>query len=170
MSVTPSGMLSLPLENLRTLVAASAAFQAWVGATGETEAELIASAKEHIYLVGLDGDNVVNARPFAVVDHGESWTLTRLAEPHTYRATGSLLLCFEDNVDAAHAGSIPDAQLAFTNMVGDVVEDMFEKAGTDTYLAVSQITLVRGPSRSAETQQKTEGDFMQIVLQVDWGP
>ena len=172
-SAAAAGPISLPLDHLRTLVAASSTFQAWVGATGETEAQRIASAKEHVYVAALPAP-IAAKRPFALVAHGDAWQ--READTggagHSYLKTGSLYLGFEANVAEANqvAGSEGDAFIAFANEVGNTIADMEVLSGTGTYLNVTRISEYVRPRRAHPDEAGNAGVYYEAAYTIDWGP
>lgn len=159
------GVLAAPLETLRRMVAASATFQSWTSSANATE------AKTHVHLVAITDASA--ARPFAIVryaedaDHREdasAWGATQL-----FIDQGSIELGFEADVADGDADSHEDAELAFVNDIGQIMEDVNDIAGTDDYLILRGWEVVRGPARAHPSEEHSEGDYYQILLTVEYG-
>lgn len=157
MTVTPSGILSEPLANLRAALSQCAAFQTWAGAANATE------ALESIALVEKDD----LTRPFAVVDDGDAYSNERLDSAGTFRDQGSLFLLFEDAVAEENAASESDAILAFTNAIGAILEDLWEI--TPGVFDMRSLSKVFGPTRSDDKERVQGADYVQIAFRVQWG-
>jgi len=164
--VSASAAISLPLENLRTLVAASANFQAWVGAGDASE------AKEHVYRVAADSP-FSSKRPFALVRNADPGEVEHASEAggaaQYFVESGALELYFEDAVAEANQDSHADAELAFLNTVGAIMGDMEALAGSGTYLTMTGWQILAGPTRSHPDETESGGDFYQVLLKVTWG-
>src|SRR4051812_39751424 len=93
MPISPTGPVSLPLENLRILLAGCPGFRTWVGAANATEArtrillvEMTAPADPQ----GYTAAELAAMRPFAVIDEhqleddrpgGDAWVWDRVGLP-----------------------------------------------------------------------------------------
>jgi len=164
-----------PLELLRTLVAASATFQSWVGATGATEAELIASAKASVYLVGLDDvsgtdywDTVSSARPFALLDIGEEFEHVRSAHISSFVPSGSLLARFESAVASGDKDDAEAAQKAHVKTVGDILGEMEAKSAEAGYLIINGFSMT-DINRTPQDDVKDWGDAFASDWVISWG-
>ena len=168
MAVAPTGSLSKPLYNLQTLIASSATFQTWVGATGDAEAKL-AAARARIYLAAKPGGSAV--RPFAVVGQGDEreWPGLAGGARNHFGDSGSLLVSFEADVAEEDQDDDADAEMAFLNPVGGVIDDILQLSASGGYLAVTGITLSDGPGRSDPRERDSLGDAYWILFQVRWG-
>lgn len=161
---TAAGALSLPMENLRTLLANSAHFQSWVGVA---DAE---SAKAHIYIAAIDGADVVTSRPFAMITNVpgqanfDSNAVAGGGRMHFFD-TGSLYLWFESAIATADQSSHQDAHFVFLNNAGEFVDDMKTLAGSGSYMAVTDFKVVNGPVRAAKEEQT---EYYQIVFEVSY--
>ena len=160
MAVTPSGPLSLPLDNLRTLLANCPSFQTWVGA---------ADAAEALAAISLVAVETVE-RPLAIVMQapGRGWASRQNAggAANWFSQSGTLLILFEDDVEAEAIE--PDAELTFTNLVGAIISEMQDLAGSGGHLNVTSIAIKDGPSRSDFSEKESTGDYYQVVLEVGW--
>lgn len=160
MPVSPAGMLSLPAHYLRETVAASAAFQAWVGVGSA------AAALPSIHLFGADAGA---ARPLAVIDfkpggfHRERFA--RAAGSHFMGGATLELMFIALITEAADV----DAAYEFTNVVGAIVADMELLFGSSGYLDARELTLVSGPSRPELDEEQTRANEYAALfeLQVD---
>jgi hypothetical protein len=179
MSVTPTGILSLPLDRMRTLLASCEAFQTWVGVDSEDvgTATGIAEAKEHVYLLGLAEGQTQGAsarsarRPLVIVSWGEDADGEPDSEPCDYWLhSGSLWVMFEHLADPdSESLSTEDAVLSFANDVGGILEDMYALAGTAGYLTVTQWRKIAGPARmDPESVSAGELDVCQLAIEMAW--
>lgn len=181
MPIEPTGPLSLPLANLRTLVAACPAFQSWVGAADPGAAE------ERIHLVDFEppaGRNYTveeldTLRPYAVVDEfafpddrpgGDAWVSVRHGSG-AFVDAGKLLLRFCGNVPPEDEANPAEARLAFMNAVGAVVREIQGLGGGDTdYLSVHRIARWEPYQRASFGEAEAQGDFYLCSFVVTWGP
>ena len=162
-----------PLENMRTLIAASATFQAWVGATGGTEAELIASAKASVYLVAIPGQDdttyaavVAAGRPFALlsIEGARRWP-----SGHTGHApSGEIHASFESDVSADDSASPEAAAKTHTKQVGLIVHEMEAKSAEGGYPILRDVD-IEPPIRTPEEDAKEYGDAFVSDLILHWG-
>lgn len=228
---TPSGLASLPLKYLEDTLAASAAFQGWVGAANPAEAKerihpvSVATAEALVTVTGgaisavdlveagygYDAAPTVTVRGtgtgasitaavsggkvtgFTIVDGGTGyvagkteivvagppmpWALIDWA-PNFERAaaaggsrryfeqTGDLVVVLRAPVDADHDDA--EASYAFMNIVGAIIEDMEELAGTAGYLSIDRLGRAQGPRRPEAAEVKVAGDFYEYWLRVGW--
>jgi hypothetical protein len=193
MAVTPSGMLSLPMECLRVLLANCTAWQSWTGTANAT------LAKARIYLHDIPApaadegsytaSELQTIRPFARIDDwmpergfgDEPWKSSRVAERSAFRTTGKLVLDFSDDVDASDTANATDTKLRFTNRVGGVIEELLGKAGSSDYLSVGDlaagvapigilsIEVYQGYLRSDQAETDAQGEHTRMQFLVHWG-
>lgn len=174
MSHTASGRIALVLENMRSLLAVSATFQTLRNAANATD------AKVGIHLVSLpepvDGhvytlEELQAYRPFALIDFpddGESFNSSRIAET-AYQDSGRLVMMLEAEVPDALAKRPADAKIWFLNQVGAILTEMMAYSGDAGYLTVHTFRILRGPERSRDDVLSAEGDFFQVLLEIEWG-
>jgi hypothetical protein len=180
MPVTASGIVSLPLENLRILVANCDAFQTW------TESADVATAKTRLHLIAplaedgrkFTAEELASLRPFAVIDEwrapggrqgGGSWVMDRHALGG-YTPSGKLILTFEDAVADEDKDNHDEARLQFMNQLGAVLNEMLDLGGGDTdYLSIHRIERWDFYARSDETEKTPQGDFYWASYLIDWG-
>ena len=106
--------------------------------------------------------------PFCLVDWGPNFRRRAAAggaRTH-FEQEGDLAMLFRAGIDPAHDEET--AAWAFLNVIGAVIADMEELAGTAGYLDISAITRERGPYRPEEDEVKTAGDFYEAVYRVEW--
>jgi len=158
-SVTPTGILSLPLARLRTLVAACSAWTSWGGALGD------------IYMVTAEPTSV---RPFAVITDSDEWIAESDSSDPTavnFRENGTLLMTVEADVDADH--SVDDAAFDFRNNLGALIEDMMDLSGTGgtgaETLWIMRVRMIDPPMRAHPDIRNDQGDFYQATLAIEYG-
>lgn len=160
MPVTPAGMLSLPLANLRTALSRCVAFQTWTGAANE------AAALAYISLVEK-GSSLTGK--FAVVDDGTEYTGESITSGATFHEEGSLALIFQGNVHTDYANSEVDAQLEFTNAIGAILEELITYCGNNRdVFSISKFSKIFGPWRSDDEERNADNDYMQMGFWVGW--
>lgn len=185
---TPLGVLSEPLQVLRTTLADCTQFRTWCGAANQ------AQALARIYYfdapVPASAADAHTAaawaayRPFAVVD-----CEPRAGNIFAHRATsagswdflqaGTLWAHLEEVYDTENDSNNPDeAFMSFGNSVGKILrrkaddaadfKGLLDLAGGGGYLATTRCT-VYGPYRADEDERTAYGDFMAVDLQIEWG-
>ena len=163
MAVTPTGALSVPIDYLRQLVAASATFRTWTNQATE------ALAKNRVYAPAKP--KIINGQPSGIVwphavcgFHDGGWSIGgRMGE---YVAGGStLFLYFEAKIPIS---SEPDETYTFTNQVGAIVNEMWvaSRDGTADRLDVNRITKTQGPQWASESLQAGEANSQQGIMVV----
>lgn len=159
MSVAPTGILSVPLERLRGMVASSSAFQAWTGTTSAT------AAKARVHVVNVDDTDLV--RPLAVVDWGDKLRWQQRS-PDLHEPVGECTLYFEADVSPDEAG-YQDAAYAFMNQVGAVLAEVFALSGQSGWLNLLETEMRGAPARPLKSQAVALGDFYAATFVVTWG-
>ena len=171
---SPAGSISLAQEYLRDTLAASATFQAWVGAASAAAAEasiyqddLPAPATPPEYtLAELQG-----YRPMAIIqtdeDGGYLVEQDSAGDGFDFDEHGKLWLCLEGNVSEALANQNAEMLLQFRNTVGQILDDMLALAGTVGYLAMRRVR-VFGPFRTHPDKAARQGDAVWVWLHIEW--
>jgi hypothetical protein len=157
--VIAAQVLSLPMQRLKTLLMATAAWQA------------IADIQDdHIRFCEVSETEDVALRPWALIDQGPQWDaeLSAVGTSNEFLASGSLMLRFVFDVLAADAESAGDAQMRVTNTIGEILEQMIALAGSGGYLMVNSIKLVE-QGRTAPEHRASEGDFVSMMFEIGWG-
>lgn len=160
MAVTPTGIISAPLDALASLVASSTTFQAWVGAIDE------AAAKPRAYPIAATGQGeFAFVRPFALIYFVPGFRIKRGGY-----GSGNLQILFEAavNPDYAADGQDADAVFGFTNKVGDILKEMMvnSEASGRLFLPDNAFVLAAGPHRSGP---KEADDYLQAAFNVQYG-
>lgn len=157
-NVTPSGMISLAMDRLRRMLAASETWQTWCGAEDATE------ALDFISLVDREPDRAV----FAIVDLPDEFEHEAQGggAQNLMWDSGMLVLVIQAEVPEAYQGLEPgdelNAALDFANKLGAVIAELAALAGTGTgdYLNVQAIRLsAPGIQRTARQWRESRGDF-----------
>jgi len=128
---TATGSISLILENVRTLLAASASFQSLVSAVDA------AAAKAYIHYPAADSGTW--ARPGAMIDHEQGspeHPLVGRGGGNTYGETGQVEIVIEADIGASYQakGQEELAYLEFANVIGAIASEIKALAGTGSYL------------------------------------
>jgi hypothetical protein len=181
-SVTPSGKLSLPVTNLRSLLAACTAFQQWVGADDEEDpADVLAAAAARIHLWQMDEDDSdagrVAARPFAVIGCGDGWSGEPQDSGGYFHSEPDLELILEEMASnesgpatAENSVSTTDALLHLSNAAGAIIEEMEAKSQAGGYLNITSWQIVQRPARMALADvKKGEPDVATMTIRIKVG-
>lgn len=157
MAVSPSGMLSLPVDYLRSTVAASSTFQTWTGTANA------AAAKARVHL----GRAAANAtHPLACV--GFSNGFRRFSDDlDVWQQDNVLELMFRN--DFSSSLNEADAYYTFANQIGAIMADMeaiFNDAG---YLDVFDWNIVDGPARTDDNDEQVMGYFFEVIIECRYG-
>ena len=154
-AVAAEGPISLPLAYAVESLAASAAFQSWVGAADAAEAKSFISTVKAEVLVP----------PLAVVRWAPTWRRSRSSSGtrYYYGQLGEIVILFRSAIEAGMGDD--DAAIAFRNLLGNIVKDMEALSGTPWYLAFEDVSFERQPERPrAEEANADVGDFYQAEL------
>ncbi len=180
MAVSPTGVLSKPIDLLEDLIAESATFQTWVGAASA------AAAKTSIHLLQLpdpadsDGYSLVESqgkRPFCLLGFpvGAPNRFNRIADGATltFAERGTLLMAFENNIEPIEdPDTLDDRLFTFLNNIGGIFADILAKAGTSdgskAFLWVSAVEIIEF-FRADRDELSTHGDYFWLSASVDWG-
>lgn len=160
MSVTPTGILSIPFSNLQTLLADCATFQAWVDADNATE------AKESIHFLAVDADEAT--RPFALISPDAEWTLTAISSGPDFSDHGALILTLEADISEVNVGNPADEYFEFANAVGGIIDEMSQKARSGAYMMVSSFSFEEAPYRSRKERKNSDGDYCGVSFKVTY--
>lgn len=149
MPYSPTSPLGKALESLRTLIASSASFQAWVGAAS------LEAALEHVHLFSVETPN----QPFVVIDI-EEWKTDKLGEPAgPWGAHGAFWILWEARPNPAYSSNDADAGLEFIDRVDAIAEEMRAAAGQNTAIALEELQPTAGPGRTDKTTRAgADGD------------
>lgn len=162
MAVTPAGILSVPLDAAAELVAQSAAFQAWVGASSQ------ADARRRIYLVARSSKGIEKyERPYALVMLPENhrWVTGMGA----FAIGSQITILFEADTNPLYRGSDShqDAAIDFINAIGQIVQEMTEVNQGSGPLQFDQIAM-DGPIQRSNGKDGDE-DYFNVLFRVTAG-
>jgi hypothetical protein len=159
MTVTASGMVSVPVSALRDMLSQSATFQTWTGTASS------AAALAYIHMIGLaEADRV---RPFALITLGDNWRRT-YGGSNRFIPSGELFLVLESDIDEDNVEDFADSELEFSNNVGGVIGDL-EALTESGALVIQTIRMQVPPERTWRDEKQSEGDYYQCVIAVDYG-
>jgi hypothetical protein len=147
---------------LRTLVASSTTFQAWVD---EASAE---AAKAHIYLLAIDASSI--SRPFAGVEIvPQSWRTQSVASGSSqdvYIDGGIARITFEDS---AGVNDWTTEYYEFANRYEAVLADILALSGHGNHPAIANATIEDGPARVTDDDAPGDQDYYGVSLTVEFG-
>lgn len=161
MTVTPSGILSVPIAKLAVLVAATARFQ--------TATMTVSTAEALAFTHWPTADDSVIARPRALVTPTNDFVIRKNGEGYWDGSCG-LLLSFEFPVADPDADDA-DQLAEFTNAVGEILNQMMALAGTgdsgdgETHINVREIAADVEPQRG-NAQRENGANVMFAVFRV----
>ena len=150
-----NGLLSTPLDRMRSMVAASPAYQAWIGAADAT------AALDRVFLLQTSRKPLL---PLCLIDLGDQFerVRTRILNGRPFESAGQLIVYFRDLVP----DGVDDieAVYAFTNQVGAVWNDLEQLAGTRGMVGITGITLAVPPTRIEADRRQYTQDYFEIAL------
>jgi len=156
-----SDSYSVALDNVRNLIAASATWQAWCGASTAA----IAATKIHLH--AIDTTDIQMARPFVIVMQGDTreWNFTGT---QAWGEVGSAIVHIEANMPDELREIHGAAASWFYERVGAIVDEMLALSGTTGYINATQISQLVAPQRSAAEDAETLGHYLAMQLGVSW--
>lgn len=142
----PTGSIALALEGVENMIAASAAFQARVGAASAAEAKGAILREGQVEQNAEPGATLAPQRPFCVLAidaHG--YLQIGQGSLITLGNSGGILAIFTDNpvTPEDHKASHDE----FIDWVSTVLDEAAENSGRDGYWPVKGIDLVESPWR-----------------------
>lgn len=153
-----TGPISIPLDDLRDILANLTEFQTWTS-TANAAAALAR-------IVRVAGDRPT--RPFAWIDFGDGWRYQREVMDSEFGTTGTLLLGFE--ADRTESEAMEDQIIGFTNSVGGIIAALSlvkvepgNSASGNRFLITSfeAISKPQRESRDEKDQSDTAEPFIQ---------
>lgn len=156
-TVTYTGPLTLPLSDLRTLIAATSEFQTFVGAANATE------AAESIHIGGVASPT----RPFVLLSL-EAFEAQRYAmgARDWFLLNGAVRVMFESAVASENQDGHADAENAALTAIDTIMSAALDLAGSDSYMSLTGFDLAEDPRRSDEDDQD---DYYQVPCLASWG-
>jgi hypothetical protein len=174
-----TGLIVGPLENLRSLVAASSNWQTWTATANATD------ARTHTFLMlpppaageAYTKDELEIQRPFCIVDWftgrqgtgGEPMSGEQLALGQ-FVVTAKVFVTFEADTPDEMKAQNSEPFLWFAQKVQGVLTDMLTLQGTGDYLSIQQPTLFAPPRRSPREDKAGIGDLWTCTLLIETGP
>ena len=150
-SPTPTSGLAKTLDGARDIVANIAAWRTWTGAAD------VAAGKARTYPIGAPS---TVTRPFCLVDFEER-AFGKIAEV-AWRLDGDIVFYFEDAVSDDYTDSHADAWIDFLNNIGAMETGIKGLAGTESYLDLTQITLL-GQDLSRIDKEDRQGGHPDVI-------
>jgi hypothetical protein len=164
MAVTPSGIISGPVDSLADLWAASAQFQSITGAADAAE------AKADFVHPGANANKQLR-RPFVAIPFPEN--LVWAPVQRGAFGTGRLMCWYEAPVTSANAKTYADALYAFGNDLGQIVKEIVQESVNQT-IASGRLFITRcGYDQPPVRSDSAEGDgkdFWAVPLFFEFGP
>lgn len=161
MAETPSGMLSGPMDEMRTLLANCSAFQTWTGVMNAT------AAKSYIQIVGAAIADEPEL-PFARISLHDDWSMEKVATG-SWIENGALELAFFSEITEANVDTPIDESFEHLNEIGAIFANIQSLSGSDAYLEVTRISKSEmGVIDPSESNADGNARFASI-WRVDWG-
>ncbi len=151
MAVTASGSLSEPLDKLRSLLAASTAFQTRMGAADAT------AALEKIWGGFSAVDDHDAKRPYAIIGTHSDWAASKIAGGgrNVLVVEGAMVLYLTDF--SRFPGAQWDDFIDFNNFAGDVLDYLIDQSGQSDNLSITAIR-VDAPTWGTDPRETAERD------------
>jgi hypothetical protein len=140
---------------MRSMIASSSAFQAWLGAVDQVAAE----ARVHVLHTGRKPP-----LPLCLLDLGDQFerVRARIMNGRPFESTGQIVVYFRDVVPSGVDDV--DAVYAFTNQLGAVWQDLEHLAGRPGMVGITAITLAVPPTRIESDRRQYAGDYFEAAL------
>ena len=172
--VTPDGHLSLILLHAQTILANSATLRTLVG-----EVDTAGARSKILFFEQPQDEEGEIERPLIILRFGDEMEFTAEGQTGPYwSASGNWQVFIEIDVTEANQVLCADAVFGFTNVIGQIMDEVFMLAGRtnpeDENYSFQNITGCRihwGPKRVGEQEKGASGDdddYMQIVLEFDY--
>ena len=164
LTVVPSGAISKPQDEIQTILSNSSTFQTATGAANAT------AALAYIHLSPTTWNAVTEQtwrghRPFAVIVADGGGVKYELAADDTWVKSGVYRFYFEEDEDTAQP-TPDDSSFTFTNLVGDVIQDMLDYTATTSVLQLEDIELTI--ARSDPREDNSRGPYWQAAGTISW--
>lgn len=143
-----SGFLSLPKDEIKTMIANTAAFQTWTGAANATAAK----AYIHVY---EDDPASGQTRYCMIDDHPQAGIFDRVGsgtDVTNFSWLKGSMFAFYEHVTAFSEANAED----FDNTVSDILTEVLQLAGNGTYRPIDRVRSMRG--ELGELLTKWEGE------------
>lgn len=162
---TPTGILSQPLDALRTMLSECAAFQVWTGAASASAA----LAYVHPWYYDATNDSV----KLAMVNLGQNHDNAReaLSGSQQFSRNGTLELYFRELLDDTSRTAAEGSDLLYShfNSLGAILFDLenLSIATNPSYLRISQISMT-GWYRPTDDEAETDGDYVESMWTITY--
>lgn len=182
MSVAAAGALAKPFEGVAILIAACPSFQSAVDAADAAEALTRVFYPELTLRPEIEVDDTdeeievateaIPVRPWCIITNDQQCEFQY--DFNTKRAHGSLIVSFEFPIDPETPEDSPDALFEFVNLIGLILDEMGERAGTPNgpdawYWNVTLATTITPPSRCSWKENPDPTDmFYGASFKIDW--
>ena len=166
MTTTATGILSIPLDSVRQMVANSTTFQTWTGVANATD------ALAYIFLIAPDASGsypnpvASQPRPCAVINMDYCQRDLKAAGfSPLYSPSNKILLKFEAKNTTGHKNKGADPAITFLNAIGGIVTDLEAQQQGLQILNID----IEAPERKKESFTGEQGDFYEIELKLSTG-
>ncbi len=169
MTTTATGSRSLVVKSLRTSLAASATFRAWVGASGASaNTQALARTHHSVFPSAADReeytlDELKKLRPCAIV-WTESYTAASKNDELNEGVLGVLL--FQD-VEQDTEDNPTEVSIRLDNVIGGILADMRALTDTAGFLSFDKATSDAW-NRSDKDEVPGGGDVLMCELSLEW--
>jgi len=151
------GILSVPMEELRTLLAATSEFQTWVGAANETE------AKASIH---LGGSYSVGARSVVITIAELVAKRYAMGTRDWFRWSGALQARFEAAIAAEDQDDHAAAENTFLAGLDTILRAALGLSGSDDHISLESFDLEKDPNWADADE---DSEYYQAPCLARWG-
>lgn len=175
MATTAQGSLSLAVENLRTLIKDTGAFQTWLaeGGTQFSPAEALNRVyRDAAPMTDRGGEahpleEIQQYRPYAMI-WSVAYKLQKYAEGGR-RESGILGMKLVQDVEEYISTDVQEVGYRFENQIGLIVDGMSALSFSGPYLIINEIAMSSPTMRSAKADLHTLGDVIWVDFRITWG-
>ncbi len=165
MTLTASGPLTYSLLGLRTILARSADFHAFVGAADEAEAE----AKVHLFNLEADPEELAADRPNATIWLADQFTMDAIAWGDRAMLDPGGDLVLEIQGPDEEPADREAGYWAFVTWLDKILTAMRDAAAVSDSLTIRSIRALWSPRRSPPQDDPSTGGYWHCGLVVSWG-
>ncbi|HEY4760945.1 MAG TPA: hypothetical protein VIH42_10235 [Thermoguttaceae bacterium] len=161
---TAKGPITDSVEQLRRLLAQSAAFQERIG----VEDAETANTKIFMYEYEDDPVTLKEMRPFAAIWPAGEFDLSQHAggSKNWLMGRGDLILLITD-IDRAEGDRVASAE-NFISWLDEVLMDIAELNGQDDYLPIRKVSFHQPPARNTTKDEPSAGAYWHVSFLVSW--
>ncbi|MCA9295951.1 MAG: hypothetical protein KC983_05525 [Phycisphaerales bacterium] len=158
----PENVISRPLGQLQNIIAASAAFQAFVAAADANEAKL----KVHLL------HEPAAQAPYALVGFASNWTFGRATQQSqsasSFASSGTTMLKFVADTVLTTESDLANEMLGFSNTIGLIIEEMVSVSGTNGLAWIAGIYMTRPPQVAAIGKEGSKNRRMDVIFGIEF--